>query len=81
MKHIESTSEMKSFLLSQMSDEELAILINNVRKIGLKSEIFGNGLIYIIKECISKRRIGTKNESIIYIQDLVIKRFCTMNNF
>lgn len=77
-----TTNEMKSFLLTQMSDDELGTLINNIRKFdtNLATKTFGVGLIYIIKECMNKRRLETKNETIIWIQDLVIKKVNSLND-
>lgn len=77
-----TTSEMMPFLLTQMSDNELGMLINNIGKFDadLAMKTFGFGLTYIIRESMSERRLDTKNESIIRIQDLVIKKFCSVND-
>lgn len=77
-----TTNEMKSFLLTQMSDDELGTLINNIRKFDINPAMttFGVSLICIIKECMNKRRLETKNEKIIGIQDLVIKKICSVND-
>lgn len=77
-----TTSEMKSFLLTQMSDDELGMLINNIGKFDteLVMKTFGLGLTYIIRECMSERRLETKNEEIIRIQDLVVKKFSSVND-